>query len=282
MQGRILVTGATGTIGRELLHQLRSSTVAVRAGVRTLPSSEPQTHVEFAAIDFTEPDTLRAAMQGVDKLFLLTPNAFNAVEMATTAVAVAKETGVTHIVRLSAYSDEEETTNPHRLVENVIEGSGLPYTFLRPGPFMQNFALAFGAAIRAQSALYEPLGDARVSYIDTRDIAKAAAVVLTEPGHENRSYHLTGPEALSDTDIARILSEVTGRTIRYVDISEDDARSAFIGMGMPDMTIANILRLYGLMRVGKRAQVSDAIETLTGAKAGSFHTFAHDHRDAFV
>lgn len=278
----ILVTGATGTIGSQLLKHLAAHDVTVRAGTHLNSSRDAPVNVEFYGIDFTQPDTLQKAMQGVDKLFLLTPNAPNAVQMAQNAVEKAKGAEINHIVRLSAYTDPEDSQNPHRVIEDMIIDSGLSYTFLRPGPFMQNFANFFGHTIRTQSALYEPLGDAKVSYIDARDIARVAAAILLEDGHDSQAYHLTGPEALSDHDVARILSDVTGRPIQYINISEDAARQSLQNMGMPDAVVNGVLGLYALMREGKRKQVTNHVADITGQPATTFETFARDHIESFL
>lgn len=278
---RILITGATGNIGSQLVKQLAQYDVILRAGAHTRAADESLPNIEYVPLDFMQTDTLQAAMTGMDKVFLLTPNAPNAIEMAKNAILVAKETNIQHVVRLSAYHDVETIENPHRIVEDLITDSGLTYTYLRPGPFMQNFIYAFGPTIRTQSALYEPLEDARVSYIDARDIARVAAVILTETGHENRAYHLTGPEALSNHDIAAILSEVTGRTIQYINIPEEAARASLKNMNMPDPVVESIIGLYALMRAGKRAQVTHHIESITRQAATSFKAFAQDYTAAF-
>jgi len=282
MVNTILITGATGTIGSELLKQLSSYDTSVRAGSHSNSFKDTPENVVFYDVDFTQPDTLRKAMQGVDKLFLLTPNTPDAVHMAQNVINEAIDADVAHIVRLSAYTDPEDSQNPHRIVEDLIIASGLTYTFLRPGPFMQNFANFFGHTIRTQSALYEPLDDAQVTYIDARDIARVAARTLIEEGHGNQSYHLTGPEALSDYDIARILSDVTGRSIQYINISEDDARQSLQNMGMPSPTVEGVLGLYTLMREGKREQVTNHVADITGQPATNFETFVRDHIEAFL
>jgi uncharacterized protein YbjT (DUF2867 family) len=277
----ILVTGATGTIGSELLKHLASHDVNIRAGFHSNSSNDAVANITFHRVDFTQPDTLREVMHSVDKLFLLTPNAPNAVQMAQNAINIAKVVDVKHIVRLSAYTDPQDAQNPHRVVEDMIIESGLNYTFLRPGPLMQNFANFFGHTIRTQSALYEPLGDAKVSYIDARDIARVAVSTLTEDGHAKQAYHLTGPEALSDYDIARILSDVTENSIQYINISEDEARQSLQNMGMPAPVVEGVLGLYELMREGKRKQTTNHVADITGRPATSFKTFAQDYIEVF-
>ncbi|MBW4438860.1 MAG: NmrA family NAD(P)-binding protein [Pleurocapsa minor GSE-CHR-MK-17-07R] len=282
-QPQILVTGASGTVGSALLAQLAQLGIPARAGVRTLPAVPTSDLITYVHFDFGDPVLMDAAMQGIRTLFLLTPNAADAVAYAQAAVQAARQAGIAHIVRLSAYSTPDEMHNPHRIIDALLAESGIPFTVLQPGPFMQNFVFAFGPTIRAQSALYEPLMDARVSYIDARDIARTAAVILSDPSaHAGATYVLTGPEALSDYDIASILTDVTGRPIQYVPISDDAARASLTGIGLPEPVVESVIGLYGLMRAGKRSHVTTHIEHITGQPATSFAVFARDYASAFT
>jgi len=273
----MLVTGAHGTIGSALIAQLQRRGIGARAGVRTMPDAPIDGVIRYVPFDFAQPDVMHAALHGVSLLFVLTPNTTDAVMYARAALTAAHTADVRHVVRLSAYSEPNEIHNPHSAIDQMIIESGMTYTLLQPVPFMQNFATAFGATIRAQSALYEPLGDARVSDIDARDIARTAAAVLSDPtAHASQAYHLTGPDALSDHDIARILTEVTGRTIQYVNIPDEAARTSLSGIGLPAPVVEVVMGLYALMRAGKREAVTQHIEAITGQPATSFAEFARD------
>ncbi|MBK8034116.1 MAG: NmrA family NAD(P)-binding protein [Chloroflexi bacterium] len=282
-QPNILITGATGTIGSALIAELEQHGIAARAGVRTIPDVPPDGITQYVPFDFAQPAMMDSALRGVRTLFLLTPNTGEAIDYARTAIAAARMAGVSHIIRLSAYSDPDEIYNPHRITDELVVESGMAYTLLQPIPFMQNFVSAFGATIRSQSALYEPLGDARVSYIDARDVARAAAAVLSDPAaHAGQAYHLTGPDALSDYDIVRILSDVTGRAIQYVNIPEEAARASLVGIGLPASVVETVIGLYGLMRAGKRESVTQHVEAITGQPATPFAVFARDYAAAFT
>jgi uncharacterized protein YbjT (DUF2867 family) len=270
-------------IGSGLIAELRQRGIPARAGVRTIPAASNDDIIHYVPFDFAQPSVIDAAMHNSHLLFLLTPNTGDAVDYARAALTAGQATGVRHVVRVSAYSEPDEVNNPHRIIDAMVIASGMTYTLLQPVPFMQNFVTAFGATIREQSTLYEPLADARVSYIDARDIARTAAAILSDPApHAGQAYHLTGPAALSDHDIARILSEVTGRTIQYVNIPDETARASLAAIGLPAPAVETVMGLYALMRAGKREAVTGNVEAITGQPATPFAAFARDYSTAFT
>lgn len=170
----------------------------------------------------------------------------------------------------------------HRQTEKMIEESGIPYTFLRPNEFMQGFINFQGSTIRSNNAFYIPAGDARVSIVDSRDIAAVAVQALVDGDtHYNKTYLVTGPEALSYHQDAEILSNATGKKIDYVNISDEEARGALKETGMDDWLISTILELYTYFRKGYASQMSSAVEEVTGRKPTTFAQFTKDYADAF-
>jgi uncharacterized protein YbjT (DUF2867 family) len=170
----------------------------------------------------------------------------------------------------------------HRQTEKLIEESGIPYTFLRPNEFMQGFINYQGPTIKNNNAFYIPAADAKVSFVDARDIAAVAVKSLMDGDrHYNKTYMVTGPEALSYHQTAEILSNVTGKKIDYVNISDDEAREAMKGVGLNDWLINTISDLYGYFRKGYASQVSTAVEAVKGSKAITFDQFAKDYADTF-
>ena len=161
-----------------------------------------------------------------------------------------------------------------------MKETGIRFTFLQPGFFMQNF-LMFAGSIRTAGEFYLPLGDARVSFVDTRDIAAVGAATLTGDDHENKFYTITGPEALTCADVAGILTDTAGRQVRFVDVPPEAAKQGMIGVGMPPKLADLINELYALGPAGHLAHVSDAVEMTTGKRPRSFHQFAEDHAAAF-
>ena len=293
-QESILVTGATGTLGSEVVRQLSSATPAVniKAALHSAQSikkvKEEGDRVEVVLIDYNKPETLRGGLNQVDKLFLLTPDVPNAHELASNLVIEAKKAGIRHIVKQSVMGADLEadvgTMRLHRQAEKIIEKSGIPFTFLRPNEFMQNFINFHSPSIKNNNAFYLPLEDAKVSLVDVRDIAAVAVKSLTEDRndkHDNKTYLITGPEAQSYHQAAEILSNATDKKISYVNISEEEARGAMKEMGMSDWIINTISELYGYFRKGNASQVSSAVEEVTGKKPISFSQFAKDYAEAF-
>jgi uncharacterized protein YbjT (DUF2867 family) len=222
----------------------------------------------------------------VDKLFLLTHPSPKTVEHESNLITEAKKSGITHIVKQSIMradlDADVEAMRLHRQTEKLIEESGIPYTFLRPNEFMQGFINFQGSTIRSSNAFYIPAEDAKVSFVDARDIAAIAVrALMNGDNHYNKTYVITGPEALSYYQTAEILSNATGKKIDYVNISEEETREALKKTGMDDWLINTILGLYTLYRKGHASEVSSAVEEVTGRKAKAFVEFAKDYGDAF-
>jgi len=287
MTDTILVMGATGNVGSQVVKQLADTGANVRAAVRSPRKAESlkSERVSLTEFDTDKPETIEAAFQGVDKVFLLTPLVPNMVELSANLVAAAKKAGVKHIIKSSGMGAEVEPgitlTRWHREAEKAIEASGIAFTFVRPNGFMQNYANFNGATIKTQNTFYLPVGDGKVSYIDTRDIAAVAVAALTQDGHEGKAYEVTGLEAISNQEIAEIISQVVGRKINYVDVPEDAARSEMKQSGMPDVLIDMTMELYELYKAGYASEVTPTVEQVTGKKPISFAQFANDYAEVF-
>jgi len=290
-QESILVTGASGNIGSEIVKQLLAvaPAVIIKAAVHSrqnVKKVKDGDRVKVIPIDYNESDTLRQALKDVDKLFLLTPDVPNAVHLASNAVTEAKKAGIRHIVKQSVMGADLEadvgTMRLHRQVEEIIEQSEIPFTFLRPNEFMQNFINFHSPSIKGNNAFYIPLEDAKVSLVDVRDIAAVAVKSLTDEDlHKNKTHLITGPEALSYHQVAEILSNRIGRKINYVNISDEEARAAMKEIGMSDWLINTVSELSDYFRKGKASEISSAVEEVTGNKPISFSQFANDYVDAF-
>ena len=282
----ILINGASGNVGSQLLNILSKRghhvRVFVRSRARTQAIALPG--IEFVEGDFSKPETFARALAGIDRLFLLIPSSSDVEQQQCNLVDAAKRSGVKYIVKLSQLGADAQATKRfqryHGAVEDHIRNSGIEYTFLRPNLFMQGL-LNFRAAISAQGTFHVAAGDARVSIVDVRDIAAIAALALTESGHEGKVYEITGPESLTHTEMADRLSEAIGRTVKYVNISPDSMREALLGLGMPVWQVDGLIEDYDLYRRGEAAKITATIRTVTGIDPIAFSQFAHDYKDLF-
>ncbi len=286
MSKPVLVTGATGTIGRDVARRLVEKGVSVRAGVRDQAKARKQlgADITLAPFEFENEKTFSGALEGVEKFFLLPPLLPNQLEVTNAFVDAAKRAGVRHIVKLSAIGiDDDDETRPtaikwHAANEQHIRESGVACTFLRPNSFMQNFFTYFPPR---DGAIYLPWGDGTASFVDTRDIASVAAEALTSDGHEGKIYTLTGPATLGIAEVAQILSEVTGREFKYVDVPEAAARDGMLQAGVPQWQIELIMELHAVNKQNRWSVVTSDIEKVMGAPPTDFTEFARDHADKF-
>ena len=283
MSKPILVTGATGTIGRDVARQLSGKGVAVRAGVRDQAKAKKELpDIALVPFDFENEKMFSAALEGVEKVFLLPPLLPNQLELMNRFVDAAKRAGVGHIVKLSAIGIDDETQptaiKSHSANERHIRESGVAFTFLRPNSFMQNFITYFPPR---NGAIYLPWGNGTASFVDTRDIANVAAKALTSDGHGGRIYTLTGPATLGIAEVALILSEVAGREFKYVDVPEAAARDGMLQAGVPPWQVELVMELHAVNKQNRWSAVTSDIEKVTGTPPTDFAQFAGDHADKF-
>ncbi|MBB3691848.1 SDR family oxidoreductase [Sphingomonas sp. BK580] len=283
----ILVSGATGGIGGEVCRLLTAAGEPFRGMARRQAQVDAfrQRGMEAVPGDFDRPETLAAAMRGIDTMFLITPPTPGQFDQEIAAIDAAGRAGVRRIVKLSASDANIRSTVPwartHARIDHQLRASGVEWTILKPTAFMQNF-LWFKAPI-ARGFLPQVAGSGSVSWVDTRDVARVAATVLREDGHARATYFLTGPETLDMRQAAARLGQETGRKVRYLDL--------------PDPLFAALLRVTGnsrWMTHGLIVQFADVvaghhdidptceIERLTGIPPRDLATFIRDHRDAFA
>jgi len=277
----ILVIGATGKTGLELIKHLTEHGHAVRAAARnrtaaslTIPSS-----VEIVDFDFDRPQTFAPALKGAGSLFLMArPGDNRSDKAAEPIIDEAKKQGVRLIVNLTAMGVEQDETFMLRRLERHVEQSGIPFTHLRPNWFMQNFnAGPMFKDIRGTGALHLPAAEAKLSFIDVRDIAAVGFAALTERGHAGKAYTLTGGEALSHAEVVEKLSRVAGRPISYVPISEEVARAALAAAGTPPDHIERWTDFFRKVREGLCAPVSRDVDSILGRPPITFDRYATDH-----
>ena len=227
----ILVIGGRSKIGAALIDGLLGRGEDVRALVRTGESTDDlPTSVQPVGGDLSDEGSLVTAMEGVHKVFLLSSPHRDAIKWHRNAIDAARRTEVELLVRSSIIGadrdSEAEFINAHTVCDRYLEDSGLPYAIVRPNLFLQNVPESTIPSIDSSGTFYVDAGQARISMVDTRDVAAVTAVVLTEPGHEGGHYDVTGPEALSYADVAAKLTRSLGRQITYVDAPDDAVRDA--------------------------------------------------------
>jgi uncharacterized protein YbjT (DUF2867 family) len=283
----ILVTGATGLNGKALLRRLSAQGVAVRALVRNPAKAEAIAalpHVEIVQGDMARPETLAAALRDVDRAMLISSSDPVMLDVQSNFIDAAKAAGVRHIVKLSGIMPELDSAfrfaRMHGEIEKRLEASGVAFTHLRAGEFMPAY-FRQAPNIAAKGAMFLPMEDARIASIDVGDIAEIAAKVLTGSGHEGKIYPLTGPEALSMTEVAEKLSAATGKPIRYVNVPPEAARQAQLAAGMPPYLADGLFELFAERRNGKEAKVWHDAGALLGRRPTSFDEFAARHAAVF-
>jgi len=285
MTSPILVVGALGNVGAEVVKRLQAEGRKVRAAdidERKLKErfGDPMEAVYF---DFSKPETYDATFRGVKKMFLLRPpHITNIKRDICPSIDAAKRAGVKHVVFLSLIGIEKATFVPHYKVEQYLQEVNLGTTFLRCSFFMQNLNTTHRKEIRERHEIFVPVGRAKTSFIDVRDIGAVAAVALTEDGHEGKSYDLTGSKGLDYWEAANILSEVLERRITYRDPNPLHFLLETIRRGTP-FTLALVMTgLYTSTRFGMAEPITNEVKRLTGRKPIRFRQYAQDYREMWM
>ncbi|MFD7995667.1 NmrA family NAD(P)-binding protein [Streptomyces mexicanus] len=279
----ILVTGATGTIGRHVVDVL-SRTRPVRALVHDRQAPWEGAPVQVVRGDYADPRTLAAAMDGVRAVLVVTNDPLRPGHDAGLVTAAAAA-GVRHLVKLSALAvtdpdADDLITRWQREAEDRIRASGMAWTFLRPRAFMSN-ALSWARSVRHEGVVRAPFADAPNATVDPRDVAHAAVRVLTEPGHEGRAYALTGPEPLTPLRQTEILAEVLGRPLRFVELSREEHLRR-LAARHPEPVAEALVRSAERQLAGAKGRPDDTLPRLLGRPARTYRRWAEDHADAFA
>ena len=281
----ILVTGGTGLVGGEIVRLLSQNGTAARALVRNPKNAKNLPVITWVTGDLAKPETLPAAFEGAKTLFLISSISEDTVALQHNAIEAAREAGVTHIVKLSAFGASNHSKAPislwHYQIEQEIQESGMEWTILRPHHFMQNLLTQTDYIIN-DGVVYSDSGDGKIPFIDARDIAAVATVTLTKPGHYGKKYVITGSEALSYRQATEIISNTIGKPLRFVDESPDAARARREREGYPPAIIESFLATSAYQRAGgKTVTITNVVSDLTGRPPRTFSEFARDHAALF-
>jgi uncharacterized protein YbjT (DUF2867 family) len=278
----LLVTGATGMLGSLLVEALVARGVALTVMVRPRSDAsrfDGQPGIRVVRGDFDDAESLDGALQGVRRAFLLTNSSERSEAQQLAFVAAAAAAGTGHVIKLSQLHPDVDSPvrflRYHAVVEAAIEQAGLPFTFVRPNLILQAY-LPFAPVI-ASGKLQAPIGDARVSVVDARDVVAVAAAALTDAGHEGKRYDVTGPAAVSHAEIAAAFGEAIGRDVRFESLPPDVFLAAVESFGMSRWQAEGLMEDFGHYERGEAAAVSDAVQRVTGRPARTLAEFARDH-----
>jgi uncharacterized protein YbjT (DUF2867 family) len=281
---KVLVTGATGNTGSLLLPKLLKSDVDVSIFVRdeAKAASLKEMGARVVVGDLDKPETIRAAVKGIDKIYLLTWNGQSQLKQAENILNEISKSGKPHIIRHSMWgSENSRIIKQGYKIEEMIKSSGMPWTILKPTFFMQNTMMA-AQTIESDGVIYWDMKDGKLGMIDVRDIADAAFGAITQNGHEGKSYILTGPDPVSFHDIAHIFSKVLSKEVKYVNVPGEASFQAMVGMGIPEWIAKGYQELSEGFSDNFANSTNNNVEILTGHKARSFEQFATDFAQVFT
>lgn len=285
MPGKILVICATGKVGVELIKILNNEGNEVRAAARNpqIAATKFSAGVETIEFDYERPETFPKALKGIDKIFLMARPGDNHSDLAAAPlIDEAKKHKIKHIVNLTAFGAEKDEYFMLRKLERYLEASGICFTHLRPNWFMQIFNSGpMYLDIKTTGALHLPAGDAKLSFIDIRDIAAAGAVVLKDDKYINKAYTLTGSESLDHFQAMEIISQAAKKKIPYVPINEESARKALTKAGVPQDVIDRWAAFYKKVREGFCTPVLNDLENIIERKPITFSQYANDYANSW-
>lgn len=272
----ILITGANGNVGSEVAKHLTQKNIPFL----TTTHKQHEASEGKVYFDFEQAQTFTAAFEGVEKLFLIRPPQISdAKKYFLPLIQAAKQQGIKHIVFLSVMGVENIKFVPHAKIEQYIRDAGIPYTFLRPSFFTQNIVNQHGDELRKENILYIPAGKGKTSFIDVRDIGEVGALCLTEDGHQNKAYTITGSEAFTYYEVAKIFSEELGRTITYAHPTLWQFRKHMLAKGTPSayVNVTSIIYLTTILGFAKR--ITPELTTLLGRLPKTVREYVHDYRE---
>lgn len=278
MSQPILVIGASGTVGSEIVRVLKSGGRSVRT-----TTSKPATESGKVHVDLATGEGLDAAFAGVDRAFFLSPGGYaDPYAILAPLIAKAKAAGLKKVVLMTANGVETNPEAPMRCAEIELENSGLPYNIIRPNWFMQNFNTYWVYGIKEHGAIRLPVGDGKAGFIDSRDISAVAAKLLTDDSRSGRAFTLTGPELLTHAEVAKVISDVTGKKVTFTDVEPEELKSVLLGAGLSADYTEILLTLLGFLKAGYSAVVNGTVKEILGRDPIDFKTYAKDFKGSWV
>jgi len=276
---KILVIGSSGTVGRSLVKILRREGHAVREAT-SRPELVRAGLEERVLVDLSTGEGVLAAFKGVDRAFLLSPPG-HADQHATLSplIKAAKTSGLKKVVLMTAMEANAVESAPFRRAELELERSGLAWNIIRPNWFLQNFVTFWGQGIKSHGVVELPAGTAKTSFVDTDDVARVAAILLTSSHHDGRDFDLTGPEGLTHDKVARAIGEALGKLVTYQDIAPETLHGRLVSAGLPRDYVDFMIMIFGFLRDGYNARTTENVEMITGRKPTGLASWVAKHVD---
>lgn len=273
MSKTFLVIGSTGTVGSEVVKNLKAQGHLVKEATSKVVRNSNQVHINLITGEGRE-----TAFKNVDGLFMLSPAGYtHQAAILIPLIQEAVENKLKKVVLMTAMGANANEEGPLRKAEVALEKSGLSYNIIRPNWFMQNFNSYWIQDIKTHGQIRLAAGDAKVSFIDARDIGRVAATLLTTDQFANRDFELTGPDALDHSSVAMAISEVTGKEITYVDITSEQFKSNLLKSGLPADYTEVLVMIMGYLKLGYSAPTFDNVEKITGQKPISLQKYVQDY-----
>ena len=282
----VLITGATGNVGYELLKKLKGITnVNIYAAGRDISKAKEiidDDEINYVKLDFKDESTYKKALQDIDTVFLMRPPAISKVKKYIYPFLVKmKETNIKQVVLLSLQGGDKNILVPHYRIERYIEKLDLPYTFLRPSFFMQNLSTTHLKEIKEDNEIFIPAGQGKTNFIDVRDIAEVGKKVILEENHLEKGYELTGPDNLDYYQIAEIMSDILDKKIEYKNPSIFQFFKRKRSEGYSIKHIIVMIGLYSVTKFGLAAKKTDKLKQLLDREPISFEQFVEDHKEVW-
>lgn len=280
MEKQVLIIGASGTVGSELVRILNADGVKTRSTT----SKNVEGHSTYKVhVNLATGEGIREAFEGIEKAFLLSPPGYaDHYAMLSPSIQEAKRRGLKKVVLMTAMGANADESSPFRRAEVELEKSGLNYNIVRPNWFLQNFNTFWIQGIRDQGKILLPAGKAKASFIDARDISAVIAKLLTTANFDNKAFDITGPEAVDHDQVASALSAATGKSISYQEIQPGDLLKGLRGAGLPKDYSEFLVMIMGFLREGYNAAVTANVKTILGRDPTGLQQYAQDHRKVWL
>lgn len=276
-QDLILVVGASGTVGSEVVNLLKAQGHQVRA-----TSSQPSTDLSTVQVNLATGEGIKKAFEGVDKAFFLSPPGYaDHYKMLSPLIQEAKRQGLKKVVLMTAMGANASDETPFRRAELELEKSGLTYNIVRPNWFLQNFNTFWVQGIREQGKIFLPAGKAKTSFIDAKDISAVVATLLTTNKFDNRDFDLTGPEAVDHDEVAAEISKVTGKNVTYQEIKPEEFKSGLLSAGLPADYVDFMVLIIGFLREGYNAKITGNVKEILGREPRTLSQYALDAKKSW-